>query len=89
MKTLTVEQAQENLTSLVDQVYAEGISIDLKRDEKVIARLTPAEPASPLTVGALNAFLRSLPALGDDAVPFSKDVRAVRADMTAETNPWD
>jgi predicted DNA-binding antitoxin AbrB/MazE fold protein len=46
-------------------------------------------PASPLTVGKLNAFLRSLPALGDDAPEFARDVRAVRAEFPAEANQWD
>jgi predicted DNA-binding antitoxin AbrB/MazE fold protein len=46
-------------------------------------------PALPLTVGKLNAFLKSLPALGDDAEAFSQDVRAVRAEFPAEANPWD
>jgi predicted DNA-binding antitoxin AbrB/MazE fold protein len=36
-------------------------------------------PVSPLTFGTLNGFLRSLPALGEDAEAFSQDVRAVRA----------
>jgi predicted DNA-binding antitoxin AbrB/MazE fold protein len=36
-------------------------------------------PASPLTVGTLHGFLRSLPALGEDAEGFVQDVRAVRA----------
>ena len=89
MKTLTVEQAEKDFAHLVDQVYAEGISIDLQREDKVIARLTPAEPASGLTVGQLNAFLRSLPALGNDAKQFAQDVRAIRAKFPAETNPWD
>ena len=44
---------------------------------------------APLTVGKLNAFLRSLPALGDDAEEFAKDVRAVRGEFPAEANPWD
>ena len=35
--------------------------------------------ASPLTVGTLQRFLRSLPALGEDAEALSEDVRAVRA----------
>ncbi|HVS35303.1 MAG TPA: antitoxin family protein [Gemmataceae bacterium] len=38
-------------------------------------------PASPLTVEELDAFLRSLPALGDDAEEFAKDVRAIRAEF--------
>jgi predicted DNA-binding antitoxin AbrB/MazE fold protein len=46
-------------------------------------------PASPLTAGKLNAFLRSLPALGDDAEVFAQDVRAVRAEFPVEANPWD
>ncbi len=46
-------------------------------------------PASPLTVGKLNAFLRSLPALGDDAEAFAQDVRSIRADLPAEASPWD
>ena len=31
-------------------------------------------PTSPVTVGTLNAFLGSLPALGDDAEAFAQDV---------------
>jgi predicted DNA-binding antitoxin AbrB/MazE fold protein len=46
-------------------------------------------PVSPLTIGKLNAFLRSLPALGDDAEEYAQDVRAVRAEFPAEANPWD
>ena len=64
---MNVAEAEKNFAKLVDKVYVEGVSVDLERDDKVIARLTPAEPRSPLTVGELNAFLRNLPSLGDDA----------------------
>jgi predicted DNA-binding antitoxin AbrB/MazE fold protein len=43
----------------------------------------------PLTVGKLNAFLSSLPALGDDADEFARDIRDIRAEFPPETNPWD
>ena len=46
-------------------------------------------PASPLTAGKLDSFLRSLPALGEDAERFSQDVRAVRSEFPAEANPWE
>ena len=46
-------------------------------------------PAFPLTVGELNAFLRNLPSLGDDADGFAQDVRASRAEFPAEANSWD
>jgi predicted DNA-binding antitoxin AbrB/MazE fold protein len=46
-------------------------------------------PHSPLTVGRLNDFLRSLPKLGDDAESFAQDIRAIRAEFPAEPNAWD
>jgi len=46
-------------------------------------------PASPLSVGKLNAFLRGLPPLGEDAEEFLEDVGAVRAEFPAEPNPWE
>ncbi len=64
---MNVAKAEKNFAKLVDKVCAEGISVDLERDGEVIARPMPAEPTSPLTVGVLNTFLRTLPSLGDDA----------------------
>lgn len=51
--------------------------------------IEPAMPHSPLSVGELDAFLRSLPSLGDDADQFAEDVSAIRKEFPAETNPWD
>ena len=41
-------------------------------------------PDSPLTVGKLNAFLRTLPSLGEDADGFSQDVGTVRAELPVD-----
>ncbi|MFN0052005.1 MAG: hypothetical protein ACKV0T_07425 [Planctomycetales bacterium] len=86
---MNVADAEKNFATLVNLVYVEGVSVDLERDDKVIARLTPVVPGSPLTVGGLNAFLRNLPSLGDDADGFAQDVRAIRAEFPAETDTWD
>lgn len=86
---MNVADAEKNFAKLVNKVYIEGISVDLERDDKVIARLTPADPRSPLTVGELNAFFSNLPLLGDDAEEFARDVRAIRAEFPAEVSPWD
>lgn len=86
---MNVAEAKKNFAELVDKVYLEGISIDLERDNQVIARLTPAVPRSTVTVGGLNAFFGSLPPLGDDADRFAEDVRAIRREFPAETSPWD
>lgn len=86
---MNVAEAAQDFAKLVNKVYAEGITVDLERDNKVIARLMPAQPTSALTVGELNAFLRKLPSLGDDADAFARDVRAIRREFPAEANPWD
>lgn len=86
---MNVSDAEKNFIKVVNKVYVEGISIDLEQDDEVIARLTPAEARSHVTIGGLDAFLRSLPALGDDAEAFANDVRVIRAEFPAEANPWD
>ena len=84
--TMQIGEAEKNFANLVNKVYLEGISVDLERDDKIIACLTPAEPRSPVTVGELNALLRNLPSLGNDADDFAHDVRAIRAEFPAEIN---
>ena len=86
---MNIAEAEKNFTKLVNKVYAEGISVDLEQDDKVIARLTPAGSQPTLTVGELNAFLRDLPSLGDDADEFARDIRSIRGQFPAEANPWD
>jgi hypothetical protein len=86
---MQVTEAAENFTKLVNRVYLEGITVDLESDNKVIARLTPAVPCPKLTVADLNAFLGSLPSLGDDADAFASDVRTIRSQFPTEANPWD
>lgn len=86
---MNVTEAQQNFAELVTKVYSEGIEVDLEQDGKVIARLTPVTPTSPISVGDLETFLRSLPSLGDDAEAFYQDVQSIRRDYPMETNPWD
>jgi hypothetical protein len=86
---MQLSDAEKEFIKLVEVVYSRGISIDLERDDKVIARLTPAVPQSPLRVGDLNNFLRRLPSLGDDAEVFAEDIRVIRTDFPAEPTPCE
>ncbi len=86
---MNVAEAEKNFAKLVDKVYMEGVSVDLERDDQVIARLTPVQRRPHLAVSELNAFLRGLPSLGDDANVFAQDVRALRAEFPAEGHAWD
>lgn len=71
-----------------DGVLKPAQPLDLPAQTRV--RLTiEILPASPLTIGKLDAFLRSLPPLSEDVEGFSQDVRAFRAKFPAEANPWE
>jgi antitoxin (DNA-binding transcriptional repressor) of toxin-antitoxin stability system len=76
-----VSEAERDLAGLIQRVSSEGVSIELERDNKVIARITPVGPSSPLKVRDLSKFLESLPKLGDDAAAFADDVQAVRREF--------
>ena len=89
MKRLSVAEAEKRFAKLVEEVYTKGISVELEREEIIIARLTPAELSRTLTVEKLNEFLRSLPPLDDDADAFARDISAIRAQFPAEKIPWD
>lgn len=86
---MNILEAERSFSALVDRVYREKISIDLERDDTVIARLSPAAPPPRLTVGELRAFLLGLPSLGDDATAFSADLQSIRNIAAAEQSPWD
>jgi antitoxin (DNA-binding transcriptional repressor) of toxin-antitoxin stability system len=82
-------EAEREFSTLVNRVYSEGISVELEREDEVIAQITPARPHSPLKVQDLNAFLEQLPRLGDDAGAFSEDLRAIRREFPSEVSAWD
>jgi antitoxin (DNA-binding transcriptional repressor) of toxin-antitoxin stability system len=71
---LTITEAERDFSGLVSRVFSEGISVELRRGDSVIAYLTPALPQSPLKVGDLNAFLQQLPKLEADTEAFLADV---------------
>jgi antitoxin (DNA-binding transcriptional repressor) of toxin-antitoxin stability system len=86
MQRMTVRDAERDFANVVNRVYSEGVGVELERGDKVIARLTPASPRSPLKVKDLNTFLQSLPRLGDDAEAFSEDIGVPRKDKSGADN---
>jgi antitoxin (DNA-binding transcriptional repressor) of toxin-antitoxin stability system len=88
MERVGLADAERHFSELVERVYSEGIVVELDRGDRVVARISPARPTSPLKVRDLNAFLQSLPRLGEDAEAFREDLRAVRQSFPVERDPW-
>lgn len=89
MHQLTIAEAGQDFAAIVDRVASEGIAIEIRRGESVVAYLSPAQPRSKLKVGDLNAFLENLPKLGEDAEAFSADLLTIRQEFPQESEPWD
>ncbi|NLF06794.1 MAG: hypothetical protein GX594_02285 [Pirellulaceae bacterium] len=83
MHQLTIAEAGQDFAAIVDRVASEGISIEIRKGESVVAYLSPARPRSNLKVGDLNAFLENLPKLGDDAEEFSADLHEIHQECSA------
>jgi antitoxin (DNA-binding transcriptional repressor) of toxin-antitoxin stability system len=88
MERCTIADAAVNFNGLVSRVVEEGITVELERDNHVVARLSPVPP-SRLTVSDLAAVLAQLPRLGDDAEAFARDLEAIRAEARPDGDPWD
>ncbi len=89
MERINATKAARNFSDLLNRVYYQGISVELERNNKVIARIVPAKPSSSLRAENLRELLASLPKLGDDAEAFAEDVLSVRDTLLPERSPWD
>jgi antitoxin (DNA-binding transcriptional repressor) of toxin-antitoxin stability system len=69
-------------TATVTATVRASVSVDLVRDNVVVARLVPTKPQATLKVGELNAFLKNLPDLGEDRQAFIDDLDAMRRGAT-------
>ena len=89
MERISVNDAEHDLTEIVDRVVSMGISVDLERDKRVVARISPVREASKLKVRDFRTFLENLPRLGEDAQAFSNDVKDIRREFPPEGSTWD
>jgi len=73
--------------SLVRHVVRDKVVVELADGELPIAMLVPIE--RPRTMADLDAALRQLPRLGEDATSFEADIQEVRASMKELDDPWE
>ena len=83
MERISISDAERDLNTVVDRVVAHGLSVDLERDNKVVARISPVRVESRLKARDLTAFLKGLPSLGDDSTAFGEDLKHIRGEFPA------
>lgn len=60
----------------------------ITRGGRRCARLVPAGPSKAIEVSELNALFARLPALGDDAEAFERDIADGETAFVADRDPW-
>lgn len=88
MERISVTQAARQFSDLLNRVFYQGTGFELERNNKVIARLLPANTPIKVHTKDLNRLFAALPDLQEDAAAFADDVEAVRKELPTESEPW-
>ncbi len=94
MERISVTQAVRQFSDLLNRVFYQGVSVELLRGNKVIARISPVSAGSPLKVSPLkvkdlNKLFSELPPLKEDAESFARDLENIRKKIPLEQSQWD
>jgi len=89
MERISVTQAVRQFSDLMNRVFYQGTIVELERGNKVIARISPVSPESPLKVKDLNHFFHELPSLDEKPEAFAEDLADIRRHIPMERNQWD
>lgn len=88
MARVTATRAAREFSDLLNRVCYQGVSFEVERGSRVVARIVPASPASRATVADLAQIFAELPRLGDDAEAFEAEMGALRRAIPPEEDPW-
>jgi antitoxin (DNA-binding transcriptional repressor) of toxin-antitoxin stability system len=86
MNRISVAEAGRQFDDLIDRVSRQGVTVELERDDQIVARLSPV--GRRMQASDLPRFFASLPSLGDDAEAFARDLDRIRRELPQESDPW-
>jgi len=91
MERITIDDASRDLGGLIDSLASRGTTIEVERNECVIATIVPVTPTPRKICRSMKDFiglLNSLPPLGDDNA-FEQDIANAQRQLPSRTEPWD
>ena len=84
---ITATEATRHFSDLLNRVYYQKQSFDIKRGREIIAKLIPIKPV--LLASEFENFLKNLPKLEkEDKEDFEKIIHAIRDDLHETRNLW-
>lgn len=90
--TISATEANRSFSELLNRVYYQGLTFEVKRGREIIAKISPCTTSSKHTIKVreLNVFLETIPKLDpEDSKEFEKELIKHRKSKKAEKNKWD
>lgn len=87
--TISATVMNRNLSDILNKVYYQGKSFEIRRGKEIIAKIAPFGLPT-LKVEDLNEFFDSIPKLekGDDKL-FEKEIMHFRKQLKIDGDQWD
>lgn len=79
-----------NFSHYLNQVRYQGVTLEVKRGNEVVACVTPPASVAGFPIAQLDALFASMPAWAEDeARDFLHDIHSVTDRLIAEDSAWD
>ena len=89
-QTVTATAFARNFSDYLNQVRYQGITLDVKRGNEIVARVSPPETRPGYPLAELDRLIAKLPRLTvEDAAAFQRDIDEVAGQLAPTADAWD
>lgn len=86
---ISATEANRSFSDVLNKVYYQGKTFEIKRGGEIIARVTPSNKAA-CTTKNLKTLFANLPNLdAEDNKSFENDLKTIRKNSKLGKNKWD
>lgn len=88
-RTITATALARNFSDLLNQVRYKGLTLDVRRGNELIARVTPPANIAGFPIDQIDALLGAAPALSDAEIgEFLRDIHEATGGLVTENSVW-
>ena len=89
-KVITATEANRSFSEIINKVYYQQQSFDIKKGNVVVAKIIPSNLSSKIKVQDLNKFFSNLPKIQDkDLVEFNRTINDIRTTVKTRNLEWE
>lgn len=87
---ITATEAIRSFADIINKVYYQNQSFDIKKGKIIVASIVPSSNSSPLEAKDLNQFFSNIPKLeNNDEKDFQNEIENIRSELKVREIDWD